>query len=96
MDSETELSAAVLTGYISNLSNPDQPAVEIEIVSPDFSEEAESCSDVEKAVEEPDGGVLDPPKSILKNSSSPAAVGEEGVVQVGIIVEDGGKKKGKK
>ena len=91
MDSETEQSAAVLTGYVSN---PDQPAIEIEIVSPDFSKEAESRRDVEKAVEEPDGGVLDPPKSILKNSSSPVAVGEEGVVQVGI--EDGGKKKGKK
>lgn len=94
MDSETEPSAAVLTGYATN---HDQPTVEIEIVSPDFSKETEankSRSDEKKAVEEPDGGILDPPKSILKKNSSHVAVGEEGAVQVGI--EDGGEKDGKK
>ena len=91
MDSETGLSVTSAVVPAEHMVNPGRPVVnkDIDLVTPDFNKD----NDNEKAVhvEQVDGGIPDPPKSILKNklSSSSVAVGEDGVRL------DGGKKRGK-
>ena len=83
MDSETELSASAVVLADCTGEPPDKR----EILTPDFALSKDNVNETEQL----DGGVPDPPNSILKNtSSSSVAVGDE------FEIEDGGKKKGKR